>query len=287
MNRVIINADDFGINDIVTRYTEDLIDKGLISSTTIMANGFCLDEVARFSKRHPEISYGIHFCLDEYESLTKNSVLSEYGLTDNDGVFIKGGVFVCERYDERLKNAVYDELCAQVERLLFLGVPISHADSHHLVHTRVPKLQNTFISVFKKYGIEKVRIGEIYSLREMIKTHQTDAPSSTNANHITIEHNTGKQKGKIIRGLNFVKAQIKQLAINYRYKKNFKTTDYFFFYSGLLKNTSMANKMTNATIELMCHPGHPSPVYQFEICQIESNKLDEKMNYKLISYNEL
>lgn len=287
MNRVIINADDFGINDNVTRNTEELINKGLISSTTIMANGHCLEEVASFAKQHPEISYGIHFCLDEFDSLTKSSVLFDYGLTDKDGVFVKGGVFVCERYDERLKKAVYDELCAQVERLLALGIPISHADSHHLVHTRVSKLQNTFISVFKKYGIEKVRIGEIYSLRKMIKSHKNTSPTHTNMKSFSVVNNTGNQKGKIIRGLTFVKAQFRQLAINYRYKKNFKTTDYFFFYSGLLKNTSMANKMTNATIELMCHPGHPSPVYQFEICQIESNKLDEKMNYKLISYNEL
>lgn len=287
MLSVIINADDFGVNDIVTKTTEDLIIKGLISSTTIMANGHNLEEVACFAKRHPEISYGIHFCLDEYDSLTKSSVLSDYGLTDNDGSFIKGGVFACERYDERLKKAVYNELCAQMERLFALGIPISHADSHHLVHTRVPKLQNTFISVLKKYGIKKVRIGEIYSLREMIKTHQTNILSSTNANSITIEYKTEKQKGKIIRGLNFIKAQFSQLAINHRYKKSFKTTDYFFFYSGLLKYTSMANKITNATVELMCHPGHPSAEYQYEIGQIEANKLNEIMNYKLVSYNNL
>ena len=45
MARVIINADDFGINPIVTSEIERMIELGIVTSTTIMANGSCLDEV--------------------------------------------------------------------------------------------------------------------------------------------------------------------------------------------------------------------------------------------------
>lgn len=290
MTRVIINADDFGINTDVTHKTEELIERGLISSTTIMANGNCLEEVASFARQHPEVSYGIHLCLDEYDSLTKNPKLKKQGIIDNDGAFIKGAVFTCGCYDEALKNALYEELSAQIERLQSLGIKLSHADSHHLAHTRLKELQPLFFALFDKYGIKKTRIGEVYSIKEMIRSHIGGQKSISN-NVDKSEHRdivSIEQPSKLQRAINLLNTIRTQKCINKRYRNRYKTPDYFFFYSSLLeKSTSKCKAIFDSVVELMCHPGHPSEEYQKEIRCIEKEALREKIDYELISYNEL
>lgn len=289
MTKIIINADDFGLNESVTRETEKLIEERLISSATIMANGTCLDEVRRFVRSHPAASFGIHFCLDEYASITKNPVLSEYGITDSAGCFIKGGIFTVTKFDERLKEAIYKELCAQVDTLLFLGISVSHADSHHLVHTRIQALLPTFTSVFRKYEIRKVRIGETYSFFGMMKRHlQHDGNTSTRTSDSSTTVPINKGKNKIVRVLDFINSQHRQRVVNRYYKTCFSTTDSFFYYSGLLEKVkSHWSPADGSTFELMCHPGHPSTDYQEEIKNIKEKALTRFLDYRLISYNDL
>lgn len=288
MMKIIINADDFGVNECVTLKTERLIEAGLISSTTIMANGDCLDEVERFASLHREISYGIHLCLDEYESLTKNPVLSEYGITDASGNFIKGGVFACPCFDDRIKKAIFEELCAQVEKILSLGIHISHADSHHLVHSRIAALQNTFMSVLEKYGIKKVRLGEVYSLWDMIRSHRDNNKSQAVHKDNYSKKEEKRNNSKIFRLIRLVKTIITQFVINQKYKKHFTTTDFFDYYYLFIKKGYIKSQLKKtSSIELMCHPGHPSLDYQEEIHLIEANALKDLFDYKLITYNEL
>ena len=130
MIKVIINADDFGINDVVTREIERMIVVGAISSTTIMANGSCLEEVKRFVQMHPEISFGAHLCLSEFSSITKSDVLHQYRLTNEQGMFTHKAIFKIKHFDVQLRKAIKDELSAQIDVVKSLGVHISHADSH-------------------------------------------------------------------------------------------------------------------------------------------------------------
>ena len=89
MKRIIINADDFGINATVTHAIEDMISRGIVTSTTIMANGVCLNDVKEIYDKYPNVSYGIHLCIAEFDSITKSDVLYKYGLTNSEGVFFK------------------------------------------------------------------------------------------------------------------------------------------------------------------------------------------------------
>src|SRR5690606_30596408 len=114
---------------------EKLIKTGAISSTTIMANGKSLPLVEKIVHDHPEISYGVHLCMDEFDSLTGSDTLYKFGLIDNDGKFIRGAIFEIKDYPEELKRAIIGELSAQIDMLLSMGIPISHIDSHHHFHT--------------------------------------------------------------------------------------------------------------------------------------------------------
>lgn len=290
MIRIIINADDFGINDIVTQEIERLIVAKLVSSTTIMANGKSLNEVADFTIHHPEISFGVHLCLDEYESLTKSRVLIENGVVDNNGLFIKGGIFSIKHFDDKLKKAIYDELCAQIEIVRSLGITISHADSHHLAHTRIKELQPLFIKLFKQYGIKKTRISEVYSIIDMVKNQIGYLDNK----HVV--HNEADKKdaiksvssSKLSKAYHLIETIWNQKLINDKYKNFFKTPDFFFFYSGMLDIVESSKRsFTDSVVELMCHPGHPSSVYQEEIRNIKNEALRDFIDYRLVSYNDL
>lgn len=246
--KIIINADDFGINQRVTEAIIEGIKNKLISSTTIMANGVCLSEAKEFSLCHSEISFGIHYCLSEFESLTKPEIFLRNGLIDKNGFFIKKAIFKIKYIDDTLRNAIYDELCSQTEKLISLGFSISHADSHHHVHT-IPILKDIFISVMLKYGINKVRLPRSYRLLSAIRH-----PFS----------------------------YMDYLSLRGAYKNKFKTVDYFASYKEYVQKPVIRD-----TVELMCHPGHPGSIYCHEMDLLKKKSLIDLCEYQLISYKDI
>jgi hypothetical protein len=72
----------------------------------------------------------------------------------------------------------------------------------------------------------------------------------------------------------------------YKAKSIFCTTDKFYpfelFYN-YFEKLPLKNKIE--TIELMCHPGHPS--YKKESELVENIAINSKLKYQLISYNDL
>lgn len=251
MKIIIINADDFGINMPVTKEIERMVEDGAISSTTIMANGQCLDEVQRFSLEHPQISYGVHLCLSEFGSITKSPTLFKYGLIDGNGNFIHKQIFKIKKFNEELKQAIKEELIAQIEVVKSLGITISHADSHHHAHTIYP-LRKVFSEVLQTTGISKIRLGgDPMSLRARIHLY----------------------------------SWIRRIRLNNYYRSLFKTTNKFFSYSIYLR---IQNKLCdNCVVELMCHPGHQGKIYRDEMGLVEAKEALKENNIKLISYNEL
>ena len=287
MKKIIINADDFGINTEVTNAIEQSIENGTITSTTILANGKCLQEVKRIFDKHPEISYGIHLCLSEFDSLTKSEVLFRYGLTDENGMFRKQALWGYKTFPEDLKKAIFKELCAQIELVQSYGIILDHADSHHLVHTTFEDLQEVFIEVLKKYKIHKIRVGEtvkpiriIFSnLKNKIKVEtEENKYEDDNMQDDTISKNI------VYRFFHLMSVWQSSLLINNKYKRCFKTTDYFYSVHSYL-NT---NRLKDERIyELMCHPGHPSIIYKSEMKKMLNSKLYSNPEIELITYKNI
>lgn len=251
MKQFIINADDFGISEIVTSEIERMIEKGCVSSTTVMANGKCLDEVKRFASLHPEVSFGVHFCLSEYESLTKSEGLFRAGLTDERGFFIRKAIFKMENLDiAEVQRAIKEELNAQVEVIKNLDIPISHADSHHHVHT-IYSLRKVFFEVLKEQAIGKIRIGASIPLHSRIHLYHW----------LTRER------------------------VNSFYKKNFATADSFYSYANYVKRRPIHKR--DCIVELMCHPGHPAGHFQEEMKLVADNEIKNFNEVVIINYNDL
>jgi predicted glycoside hydrolase/deacetylase ChbG (UPF0249 family) len=249
MKLIIVNADDFGINGIVTSEIERAIINRYVTSTTIMANGECLDEVRRFANEHPEVSFGVHLCLSEFSSLTKREEFRLAGLTDENGVFVKKAIFRLKDYsDNTLLSAIRDELNAQIDVVSSLGIPVSHADSHHHVHTIYP-LNYIFGKVLHERGISKIRLGSDYrTLR--LRLHFSD--------------------------------WMNRIRINNFYRSQFMTTDAFYSYTDFVNEGT--TRHNEKIVELMCHPGHPAERYRKEMELVGNETVIKRIQANLVSY---
>ncbi len=150
---VIINADGLGMSARVNDATFDLVAQKRITSATLMANGPAVEDAVKRLRRVDGCSFGIHLNLTEFEPLTRGAGAKL--LTGGDGLMHKS--MTCAAPTPARMRAIYEELCAQVERLISLGVPISHMDSHHHVHA-VPYIYPLIKAIQYRYGIRKIRL---------------------------------------------------------------------------------------------------------------------------------
>lgn len=286
MKRIIINADDFGINDKVTTEIEKLIKKGAISSTTIMANGKSLVLVEKIVKEHPEISYGTHLCMDEFDSLTGSEILYKYGLIDKDSKFIRGVIFEIKQFPYELKEAIKSELSAQIDKLLSMGIHISHIDSHHHFHT-IYALKDVISYVMDKYKIEKVRLCNNISIFQILKNNISNK-NKTHRNFAAVSVGNMKRMSVFSKLLSLIKTKYFIFLINKYYTNKYKVTSGFESYSSFFNNEKIRKQYKdNQCIELMCHPGHSGKQYKKEAIEVSEMLLVNSSNYQLISYNEL
>jgi predicted glycoside hydrolase/deacetylase ChbG (UPF0249 family) len=150
--KVIVNADDLGYSADTNRAIFDLIERGRVTSATLMANAPAVEEAATELKRFPRASFGVHLNLTEFAPLAPTPGLAP--ILGADGRFADNIRRI--RLDGPIKTAILTEWCAQIDRLRALGVPLSHFDSHHHVHT-IAGLFPVLKTLQSRYGMRKVR----------------------------------------------------------------------------------------------------------------------------------
>ncbi len=124
--KLIINSDDFGFSKGINRGIITAYNEGLISTTTIMITMEDAEDAISLWKKNSSLGLGLH------ANITKGkSCLGLKSLVDENGEFRKINDF--ENYILN-KDDVYNELKAQVEKLLSYGVFIDHLDCHHPIH---------------------------------------------------------------------------------------------------------------------------------------------------------
>jgi hypothetical protein len=246
---VIVNADDVGMSDEVNDAVFNLIARRRIASATIMANAPATVRATRQAAVFPSCSFGAHLNLTEFEPLTRGP--GARLLVNGEGLMSRT-IETAAPTLERLR-AVFDELCAQIERLASLGIRISHLDSHHHVHTKAlvfPVLKE----IQRRYGIRRVRLSKNF--------YGTDWPCAS--------------------GL-----RLRKQAYNWALRSIYrtKTTEAFTEFLTYCR-AEKTRKQSVASIELMVHPGAPSAGEEREM--LESDWIRQAgPGARLLSYSQL
>lgn len=152
---IIINADDYGYDETVTNAIIEAFFKQLITDTTMMANGEAYEyAIEKIHENSISDRIGFHMNLTEGEPLTEQ--IKKLKSFTTDGRF-HGNINRSHILTKDEKEAVYKEISAQIRKLVDSGIHISHADSHHHIHT-VLSIAPIFLQVCKENGINKIRI---------------------------------------------------------------------------------------------------------------------------------
>jgi predicted glycoside hydrolase/deacetylase ChbG (UPF0249 family) len=153
MLHLIVNADDLGRSPEVNQAIFKWMERGRLSSASLLANGPGLEEALGRLPEFSGCSFGVHLNVEEFPPLRPAPALAP--LLDGEGHLTKR--LRSTRRTPALLRAVYGEWCAQIEKLRSRGVQPSHLDSHYHAHS-LPEMLPLLAALRRRYGIPCARV---------------------------------------------------------------------------------------------------------------------------------
>jgi hopanoid biosynthesis associated protein HpnK len=241
MKRLIVNADDFGFTRGVNAGIVRAYKTGIVTSTTIMANGEAFEDAIELAGANPGLGVGCHLSVVGGRPVAQRSEVRS--LVDNDGALpatltklmirlARGSVSTDE---------IANEFRSQLERVILAGIRPTHLDTHKHSHTH-PQVMKALARAASEFEINCVRNPfegifvptRLSSLSKVafLKQYALSAAIQPGA------------------------AQFKRLARAH----SLRTPDRFFGVglTGMLHGAairSIMESLREGTAELMCHPG--------------------------------
>lgn len=219
--QLVINADDFGFTPDVNEGIVEAHRRGILTATTMMANGAAFDDALRLARETPSLDIGVHLVLIGGRSLGAGQPLP---LT----------VPQLLKAMARREIPIYDELRAQVRRIVDAGLRPTHLDTHKHTHLAPPVLDAV------------ARLGEEFGIRWVRRPF--DFP--LNAMPVPL------MKRLTTRALPLLRRRFHRVLGEH----GCKTTDHFagFQITGRFRTSELVELMgviPEGSTELMCHPG--------------------------------
>lgn len=156
MKELILNADDFGltrgVNEGIIRAHRD----GVLTSTTLMANGRAFDEAVTCARANPRLGVGCHLVLVGGTAIAPPEEIPS--LVDENGRFPDSlGAFVARISSGKIRTKdIKIELRAQIEKIRRAGIEPTHVDTHKHTHAD-PRVMKVLAQVAQELGIARVR----------------------------------------------------------------------------------------------------------------------------------
>lgn len=232
--RLIVNADDFGISEAVNRGIVDAHDRGIVTSTSIMATGPKFEQAVELARSRPGLAVGVHLVLTEHRPLVGPALVPS--LVEADGHFAPHVARLLAK-DLRGRISLPEvrlELDAQLRRVRDAGVAVSHIDGHQHVHV-LPGIAAIVAELAAEYRVAAVR------------------------------YPAERVRGYMLRSLKHARRLAEQTALRLfcgsSPLKHLRRSDDFvgFYFGGRLDEANLATVLADLppghTVELMCHPG--------------------------------
>lgn len=159
MRRLIVNADDFGFTAGVNRAIVEAHTRGIVTSSTLMANGRAFDDALKLAKAVPLLSLGCHVVLIDGEPVLDAQRLPSLTSSRSSGTRFRDGLksFAARALTGRLDpGEIEAETSAQIHKLQSAGLSVSHVDTHK--HTHVfPAVLRPLLRAAKSCGVYAIR----------------------------------------------------------------------------------------------------------------------------------
>jgi predicted glycoside hydrolase/deacetylase ChbG (UPF0249 family) len=151
---LIVHADDLAVAHSVDAASFDALDKGAVTSASIMVPCPWLTEVAAYAKSHLDVDLGLHLTLtSEWKTFrwgpveSKNRVSS---LLDPDG-YLWSEVAPAARTIR--PEEAEREIHAQIEQAVAAGIHPTHLDTHMGTLLATPDLFAVFVKIGHEYNL--------------------------------------------------------------------------------------------------------------------------------------
>jgi predicted glycoside hydrolase/deacetylase ChbG (UPF0249 family) len=227
LKQLVVNADDFGFTRDVNRGIVKAHTSGILTATTLMANGDAYDDAVSLASEHPTLDIGCHLVLIGGNSLLDSSRPLPRTVRELVQAVLLG------RLDP------YSELRAQIGKILSAGIQPTHLDTHKHTHL-LPQVLDAVVRLSEEFAIRWVR-------------RPFDFPMSGGG------HQIPALKRLTSRSLQLVRNRFhRQLA-----QHGCRTTDYFagFQLTGRFESRQLMTlfrSLPEGSVEFMCHPGYCS-----------------------------
>jgi chitin disaccharide deacetylase len=137
VKRLVVNADDFGFTRDVNQGIVEAHCRGILTATTLMATGEAFEHAVQLARENPSLDVGCHLVLVGAPPLPRTVLELTRALAAG-------------------RIQIFDELTAQVRRILDEGLRPTHLDTHKHTHL-LPPVLDAVARISEEYKIPWVR----------------------------------------------------------------------------------------------------------------------------------
>lgn len=141
---LVVNADDFGFTRDVNEGIIQAHREGILTATTLMANGSAFEDAVRLARQNPSLDVGCHLVLVGGPSLAQPGSSLPSTVTRLFAAVAAGRI------------PIYEELSAQVRRIIDAGLATTHLDTHKHTHL-LPGVLEAVARIAEEFDIRWVR----------------------------------------------------------------------------------------------------------------------------------
>jgi predicted glycoside hydrolase/deacetylase ChbG (UPF0249 family) len=247
MKQLIVNADDFGLTESVNCGIVVAHREGILTSTSLLANGLAFDQAIASSRQLPHLSVGVHL------NISAGTPVSPAGriptLLNNHGQLHLSPLPIWIRIltgQISLEN-IRSEFRAQILKVLNAGLTPTHLDGHLHIHV-LPPLAPIVIALAHEFCIRYVRCPDenLEATLPLLWKLQATSIAALERSAIALAVTS------------FARPLREQLR-----KHGLISSDAFYglVHAGFLDAKMLAALLQwvpEGTTELVCHPGYPS-----------------------------
>jgi predicted glycoside hydrolase/deacetylase ChbG (UPF0249 family) len=264
VKNLIVNADDLGWTDGVNRGILEAFHHGIVTSTSLLANGGAFAGGVEAVRSAPGLGLGVHLNLSDGPPIADRETVTT--LLNDDGEFAGGpeSLLLRRARGGLSLSEIENEWDAQIQKVRDAGIAPTHLDGHKHVHM-LPGLFEIALRLAKRHDIGAIRVAlEASSLRVALSTGA--------------KHHSGvvMKQGVQARGLKLLAGDAREQAE----RAGISTPDYFcgIAQTGELTREGVEQLVKNlpdGTTELMCHPGYMDSALQKTATRLQHSRQTE------------